>query len=885
MTPGRILRATFLLVSACVSNDFTIAPPPRAAKAPEATGQDLSGSNGRLPTHTRPIAYAIDLVVDPTSESISGTTKIDVALSRKTDRVSLHARGLRIRSTRVQIGRESFSASVSDGVNEDEIVVALPGPVSGRIELTFEHEASFQEDLTGAFRLNVDSRWYAATQFEPMDARRVFPSFDEPSWKTPFTVSIRTPKTNLAFSNGREERTTEDGDARVFHFATTRPLPTYLVAFAVGPFDVVEGTPGLRVIAPRGRTKGAEAALATARSSLTFFEEYLKEPYPFEKLDLVSLPDFSAGAMENAGLAIFRDDLLLLPETNPSIDRRRNVALTIAHEVAHQWFGNLVTPAWWDDLWLNEAFATWAERKAVQSFAPELLTPLGSVRAQSRAMELDALSSVKAIRRKVETRDDAEGAFDEIVYEKGARVVGMLERWVGPESFREGVTRHLRAHVDGSATATDFFRALGEASGKDVASVAAGFVDRTGVPLVRISLSCDRTPSLTLAQTQFGAGSTSEAPWTIPFCIGLPGGRDGASSTCFVLGDRERTLGLPSAGCPPYIIGNVGEETYARWYVDPVVNAGLVKAWTGLPLPSRFALLDNTRAAMLSGQGGAKELLDLLEVARKERDPDFSELVLETLTLLGRMPKSPEAERAFRKLHEGIVKDHVRAAGFSPRRGESEAARLYRARATAALARLSMPPDAVTTKIGLDALDAPGRADWDVAAAALSLVTAARGDDKLFIRMESMLFANPAPSPAQRDALLAALASFTDPALLARALNLSLDTRFMKADIVRYVRHFANRPRSRGALVTFLTENAPTIVSRWVDFAIVGAFSVLESCDPTEIEKLTTAWGPRLDKLEGGKQIFEELSSLTFQCSKAAERERDNIARWLAEHR
>jgi alanyl aminopeptidase len=329
---------------------------------------------------------------------------------------------------------------------------------------------------------------YVFTQFQPIAARRAFPGFDEPSFKAPFELTLTVPHGHVAVGNSpalSEEK--DPSGRRRIRFAPTPPLPTYLVAWAVGPFDVVEAplppsaerehSLPLRGLAPRGRGPELRFALDHTGPLLESLERYFASPYPFAKLDVIAVPDFGAGAMENVGAFTFRDSLLLIDPDRAPEWQRRSFANVMAHELAHSWFGNLVTMPWWDDLWLNESFATW------------MLQQVHS------AMNADSLDSARSIRQPIASDHDIANAFDGITYSKGAGVLAMFERWLGEESFRAGIRRHVEEHRFGSADADDLLQALSAASGRDVSGPFQGFLTRPGVPFLRTREVCDSAGS------------------------------------------------------------------------------------------------------------------------------------------------------------------------------------------------------------------------------------------------------------------------------------------------------------------------------------------------------------------------------------------------------
>ena len=344
---------------------------------------------------------------------------------------------------------------------------------AGRITLKFDYSSDFRQTAEGLFHAKVGDDWYAWTQFEPIEARRMFPGFDEPGFKTPFALKVTAPAGAKVFANAPEVTSAASGSSIVHRFAPTKPLPTYLVALGVGPFDVVETTIppngvrmealAFRIAATRGQLRRMQYTAAEAPKLLGLLEAYFGSPYPYEKLDFLASP-IQYGAMENAGLIIFADSLVLLDQDAP-LGQVRAFGEVCAHELAHQWFGDLVTPTWWTDIWLNESFAQWMGNKIASQWRSDLGIEAIELDDAFRAMDFDALGHGRPIRQEIMRNTEISSAFDPITYLKGAQVLSMFENYLGADKFADGVRRHLARHRHGNATADDFFQSLGSAAG------------------------------------------------------------------------------------------------------------------------------------------------------------------------------------------------------------------------------------------------------------------------------------------------------------------------------------------------------------------------------------------------------------------------------------
>ncbi|HEX2659413.1 MAG TPA: M1 family metallopeptidase, partial [Polyangia bacterium] len=464
------------------------------------------GKNFRLPRNILPRAYRAELSVDLKQDRFQGDLEIDLDLSAASPRLHLHALALTLTSATATVAGRAVTptAIVPDADSETatlEFAEPLPaGPATLRVSWT----GSFSPGLRGLYRAGR----IAVTQFEAADARRVFPCFDEPAFKATWSLVLRdVPADVQAISNGAIVEDVADASSRRrVRFAPTPVLSSYLIAFALGELSpseavIANGIPirTWSVPAKRDLTVFAQEAAAAVLPKL---EEYFGLPYPFGKLDQLGIPDFEAGAMENAGCITFREVALLLDPATAPLAMQKRVAEVITHELAHQWFGNLVTMVWWDDLWLNEAFATWMAFKIVAMWRPDWRIWMDFEVGKGSALVLDAMQSAHPIRAEISNAEEAGESFDAITYEKGGAVLRMIEGYLGEDRFREGIRLYMRRHREANATADDLWGALGESSGEPILDLANGWIRRTGYPVVSIALTEDAAGSATLSLKQ-----------------------------------------------------------------------------------------------------------------------------------------------------------------------------------------------------------------------------------------------------------------------------------------------------------------------------------------------------------------------------------------------
>src|SRR5688572_133635 len=454
-----------------------------------------TASAQRLPATVTPVHY--DITVSPrlADAKFSGREAITLRVSAATSKIVLNAAEITFGDVSISAGGRQQRAVVTLDATKEQATFSFPNPVpAGDAELTIVYNGILNDDLRGLYLSKANNRRYAVTQLEATDARRMFPSFDEPAFKATFALTAIIDEKDHAISNGAVVSDTP-GPAAGQHtvkFETTPKMSTYLVALAVGDFECNSGSADgipVRICATPDKKQLTGFALESTQKIVEYLNRYYAIKYPFKKLDIVAVPDFAAGAMENTA-AIFYRETLLLAAPDASVGQRKAIAGVLAHEIAHQWFGNLVTMQWWDDIWLNEGFANWMMSKPLKAWRPDWKVELDEVQDNHAAMNLDSLRATRPIRSKASTPAESGELFDPIAYEKGAAVLRMLEQWVGEEDFQKEVNAYIEKFKYRNARAEDFWGTLTTATGKPVDRVMASFVDQPGLPLIAIDLKC-----------------------------------------------------------------------------------------------------------------------------------------------------------------------------------------------------------------------------------------------------------------------------------------------------------------------------------------------------------------------------------------------------------
>ncbi|MEZ4317132.1 MAG: M1 family metallopeptidase [Myxococcota bacterium] len=546
----------------------------------------------RLDQPVRPTAQAVSLSLDPSASDFEGRVRIELAVDAKVTSFRLHAEDIDVKAVRVGKKKLADAAFRTEGVFL-EITPAKPlKPGVAVVEIEFANDLN--ENLAGLYKTTEKDRPYLVTQFEADDARLAFPCFDEPAFKIPWTVDLTVPEGLVAVAN-MPVASQEPADGKVrWTYETSPPMPTYLVALAVGPFEatVVEGTPvPVTVYSPVGTAPQTAAIRDQIPRQLAFLERWFGRPMPYPKLDFAVVPEFSFGGMENVGLVVLTDGLLADP-ANTSARAESSIAEVVGHEIAHMWFGDLVTLAWWDDLWLNESFASWMGLKARADVLPDHPGRFGNVSRAFGAMRADGRSTMRAVRTEVDPTD-VYGSANFLAYPKGQSVLGMTEQWLGADVFRAGIQAYLAEHEHGNATAADLFAALSKASGEDVGALLAPYLDRPGAPL----LTFTRTDTgFSVRQERYVTlGSTIEddAVWPVPLVV-----RTESGTTRFLLTGREGTFEVGDGWMLPMADG-VGYFTWT--FEDPAELDRLVAAADQLSPAEQVALVDDLANLTVAG--------------------------------------------------------------------------------------------------------------------------------------------------------------------------------------------------------------------------------------------------------------------------------------------
>jgi aminopeptidase N len=852
-------------------------------------GSAIAGAQ-RLPQNAVPSHYDLQFTPNMNSATFSGDETIQLRLLQASDTITLNSAEIVFDETTVSAGGTTQTATVTTDPEDEMAALKVPQAIpAGPATVRIKFRGILNDKLRGFYLSQADGRKYAVTQFEATDARRAFPSFDEPAYKATFSITLIAPKGDMAISNEKVISDTPGPgpDRHTVKFATTAKLPTYLVALLVGNFDCTsggaDGIPMRVCVTPEN--KGMTAFALTALEHIVpYYDRYYGIKYPFGKLDLIGIPDFAAGAMENAGAITFRETALLVDPKHASENQRKNVAGTIAHEVAHQWFGDLVTMKWWNDIWLNEGFATFMALKPVDAWQPQWHEMMDAPGEKNWAEGADSMPSSHSIRAKeANTPREIATLFDGISYGKGASVLHMVESYLGEASFRKGIQDYLHAHEYGNATSEDLWNALGKASGKPVPQIMSTFVLQPGVPLLGVSTACHAgTTRVSVTQQRYFQNAAELAKgsselWNIPLCYRAPGQKEQA---CHLVTKQQESFTVP--GCGAWFNADAGGMGYYIVSYGGDDFSKLVAAVGDLTPAERMNFNSDTWRLVDAGRQPIGDGLKLVEALHNDRGPVL-ESVLGRVDAIGDRIVSPSDRGRYQQWVRATFRPVLSDIGWTPKPGESDDVRSARPRVIFTLGYTGGDPQVVekAQQLAQSYLKDPSAVSPDLAGTVLD-IAAAHGDAPLYDAYLKAM--REAASPALRYAFFNAIPYFTSPALVERTMGLAMSPEVRTQDMGRLIFGIFDQPAAQRPAWTYLTSHYGEYSRR-----LPGGLSEEETamfvtsfCDAglrDDVQSFLSA------KLEGHPQrpLREALDRIN-NCISAREMQAPRLADWLQDH-
>jgi alanyl aminopeptidase len=845
-----------------------------------------------------PTGYRAALTVDPAEDTFTGSIAISLEVQQPTSVIWLNGNKLSIDNASLKTLGNQMQATVLPG-GSDFIGLKFSSPVpAGPSILDIGYSGVVHKGSSaGLFSMEDAGNHYLYTQFESTDARDVFPCFDEPSYKVPWQLTLHVPAKVNAVSNTPVVSESKE-EPHTFVFKQTKPLPSYLIAFAVGPFDFVDaGTAGrnhfpVRIVTPRGKAGEAKYASEVTATILTRLEDYFGIPYPYEKSDQMAIPvTFGFGAMENAGMVTYAQTLLLARPDTDTIARQRGYASVAAHELAHQWFGDLVTTAWWNDIWLNEAFATWTSAKILAEWHPEWNTRVNNVGAKLGAENQDSLVSARKIRQPIESKDDISNAFDGITYQKGAAVIGMFESWIGQAEFRKGIQSYLKQYAFKNATAGDFLDAVSSGSGRNVTAAFSTFLNQAGVPLVSMALDCKQgAPTLHLTQKRalpLGSKGSSDEVWQIPVCVRYGTGTAGQSE-CSLMMQPSADWKLKASSCPAWVEGNSDAVGYYRVNYQPELLDALASGEVDkrMNAPERVDFMGNAEALSSEGDLPAGDALKFVAVFHADPERQVLEsslrLALSVREHLVPAELMPNYQRFLRKNFQ--AKAHE--LGWTSKPGEPDEVHLLRPELLRAVATVGGDQELANQAKELTAKWFENHAAISPEMTGAVLGTAAYyGDEKLFEQFVAAY--KDTKDRQERQRIMGAMTSFRDPGAIQAGYKVVLSGQIPMIQSAQLLFAGQGQEATRHLAFDFTKAHFDELAAKrpqggGFDFGSRFPAVGQSYCDAESRSALEDFFAPKVTQFTGGPRALAQTLERVDLCIAERKAQEPSVAAFLA---
>jgi aminopeptidase N len=843
----------------------------------------------RLPEVAVPENYKLTFTPDLDKATFEGDETIAIRVLKATSEITLNAAEIDFHEVTISSGGSTQKATVTPDKDKEMVVLRVEKPLAaGPATVHISYTGALNSEMRGLYLGKDDQgRKYAATQFEATDARRAFASFDEPNYKATFDITAVADKGLVAISNSTVGSDTPGpGDKHTVRFTTTPKMSSYLAALVIGNFEYIEGEADgipIRVYSTPGKKEMGKFALETAQHVLGYYDKYFGIKYPYGKLDLIGIPDFSAGAMENTGCITFREVILLIDEKQGSIDLKKTIASVIAHEMAHQWFGDLVTMKWWDDIWLNEGFATWMSSKPIQAWRPEWNFNLDDVSNTGGTMNTDSLANTRPIHQAAETPAQIQELFDGIAYGKAASVLRMLESYLGEETFRAGVNAYLQKHQYANATADDFWDAQAKTSKKPVDQIMPTFVKQPGVPILDVKAQCSgSSTTVNLEQRRYFIDrekfqEPNDQLWQVPLCMKSSTG----TKKCELLTKRQETFTLP--GCATWVEANAGATGYYRTGYQPnAVRALASDAESKLTPAERIALQTDIWASIRTGREPVGDYLAFAQGLGSDRNRAVLDDVLGRLNYIGRYLVTEGDRDSFRVWLGQYLKPILKDVGWEPKPGESDEQRTLRSRLFNALGYDARDSEvlAEARKLADKALNDPSSVDRQMAGGAMALAALNGGEDFYDRLMTAMK--NP-KSPEEYYMYLFTLPQFNDPKLQQRTLDYAISPDVRSQDALGLISSVMSTPWGEKAGWDFVLAHWDAVQKAGGPFAsaqVVGTTSSF--CDAHMRDQVVDFFAAH--KVEAAERTYRQSIERINNCVDLKSQQEPQLASWLGQH-
>lgn len=843
---------------------------------------DTTSDPYRLNPDVQPATQQVEMTINPNLERYSGTTRIELDIRQPVDAILLHAQDLTIQNVRFGSGVQLSDSDFE--ILEHALLKVRTGSriEPGHYQLEIDFEDDFNTDSVSMYRVEENGRFHIFSQMEASEAREAFPCFDEPAYKIPWQLSLTVPQDMMAVSNTPVEQTIVQGDMKKVVFAQSAPMPSYLIAIAVGEFETVD-IPGMsvpgRVVTTLGKKHLTKLAVESTPKLLGGLEEYFDTPYPYKKLDLIATPEFWYGAMENPGAIIYVDRAILTDPASTDAKSIRGIIATNSHELAHQWFGDVVTMEWWEDLWLNESFASWMGDKIVGRAYPELEIDKARMSTVFKTMNDDSRPSSRPIRA---PRKSTDNFLNDIgpAYSKGRIVINMFENAIGEEKFRAGILDYMKRNEWANATAIDFSRSIGLKADFDVPTAFASFMHQPGVPLVEVELL--EGNRMAVSQRRF-ANAGDEMPdvqWTIPLTIKY-GINDQVFTQTLVLDGPTKTIPLEHAGEVEWIYPNADHGGYYRWQIEQSLLSKIARQAQHLLNPlERMGLVANLTALLNSDEIDAEHYLAILETFSAERDPYVLDVFIDQLVVMRDALVSEDHKDQFAAYVRRTLSPALQSMGVDPVDDEKNAVTTVRPRLLEWLIRDGRD-EAITDEFAHRAvayLAEDEQLHLSLVPAALT-AAAIRGDEKLYAEIKRRF--EGARTPADRVQFRNALTDFEAQAILVDLQAYSVSDAVRPREIMLIRTELLKRPEPRELVLEFALGHYDQFRARLPGNGLAIVPSVAKGCSVDGAQRATAFFSDPDNQVPGTLRILETTVAQVKSCAALRSREIGNADRYF----
>ena len=853
----------------------------------------------KLGDEVQPKAAILNLTLSPEKPDFSGEIQFDLEINQEVDHFWLNAVELSLTNASLSVNGKTIPAQIiPDG--DDFVRFQFPAALqTGGTHLTVSFSGKVnQRSSEGIFQSNRNEDKYVFTQFEAISARRAFPCFDQPNFKIPWRLTLHVPQSDSAVANAKiSKETPEAGGMKAVEFTETKPLPSYLVAFGVGPFEYVDaGITGVshvpvRIVVPKGDSARAKYAASVTAEIITWEEKYYGIPYPYDKADQLAIPLSFGGAMENPGLVTYDADIILAPPGQESLAHQREYASIAAHELGHQWTGDLVTMKWWDDVWLNESFATWMASKMLAEWKPEWQTRADDQEARQEVMVDDTKTTARRINQPVNSKSDIANAFDSITYEKGGSVLATFENAIGPENFRRAMHNYLQAHAFGNATTDDFLAALAAASKPEYATAFRTFLDQVGVPEVKTTLACNGSNAVLHVEQQrlLPVGSTGDvhSNWGVPVCVAYSNG-NGRAQACKLVSEQRDDIALPDSGCPSWYLANAKEIGFYEAKYDGKSLNNLLDHRSDLTLAEQVGLLGDVNTLETTGQISWDQGFVLVNKLKDDNTPKIVRAAINLAAVPMRYVDT-DVEPKYASFVENTFGEKARRLGWLPKPGDSEEDQILRPRLVGFVVRRGKDPAllAEARRLADSWLADHKSVPPNVAGSVLSCA-ARYGDAQFYDKV--LAAAKAETDPSFKRMLIGRLGDFLDPQLVSRSLSLAFDGTFDTRLSMSIVFSTLRQPSTANITYQYVKEHYDEIIDRLprsVDMDYGSFLPSVASASQCSDQGATDArqfFEPRMKDLVGGPRLLASALEDIHLCAAAKPNAEQEIASFLLQY-